>query len=248
MMWPCSLLMMCLDDLGNDVALLTLDDVSLHCGHLDGASIDLDDDMLALRPHGDVSAANEDLDLLLRLRGVAAGGLQGSNKDTIGHGLGAVIHVCLGGAVVKGGDVLALHGADWVDRLASNSLDTHGDGVSDIGDRVHVGEGVRHGHIPVLVLLLRASNIGYLHIKRSTDRMNDGPDLHFPALRAIATADALNGKPADLRGDGPPALRILGNIVGHPDEFKSLKAALDECCALVTNIDKLDLVVIDIED
>merc|ERR1719449_202234 len=94
-------------------------------GDVSAANEDLDHDMLSLGPHGDVSAANEDLDLLLRLRGVAAGGLQGANKDTIGHGLGAVarekveavIHVCLGGAVVKGGDVLALHGADWVDRL-----------------------------------------------------------------------------------------------------------------------------------
>merc|ERR1719418_433864 len=89
-----------------------------------------DNDMLTLRLHGYVSVANEDLDLLHGLRGVAAGRLQGANKDTIGHGLGAVtrekveavIHVCLGGAVVKGGDGLALHGADWVTGLPVTAL------------------------------------------------------------------------------------------------------------------------------
>merc|ERR1712117_627509 len=76
------------------------------------------------------------------LMGVAAGGLKGTNKNTIRHGLRAVtreemeavIHIGLGGAVVKGGNVFALKGAHWIDGLASNGLDSHSQGIGDIGD------------------------------------------------------------------------------------------------------------------
>merc|ERR1712027_142636 len=96
-----------LDDLGNNVALPGHDGVPLTHGYLNGAAVDLNNDMLTLGLHGDIGTTNEDLDLLLGLRGVAAGGLKGANKNTIGHCLGAitrekmeaVIHISLGYAV-----------------------------------------------------------------------------------------------------------------------------------------------------
>merc|ERR1712223_701381 len=186
------------DDLGDNVTLLVLEDLPRNLGDFDGAAIDPDCDVVTLRLHGDLHTAKEDLDFLHGLGGVVARGLQGSNKYTIGHGLGtvtrdeveAVIHVSLGGAVVKGGNVLTLQGAHWVERLASNSLDTHGNGFSDIGGRVHVSEGVGHRNIPVLVLLLRARDIGDGHIKCPTARVDGGPDLHLPTVGAIASTIA----------------------------------------------------------
>ena len=177
-----------LDDLSNNVALAALDGVPLSAGNLNGAAVDLNNDMLTLRLHGDISATNEHLDLLLSFK--AARGLKRADKDTIGHGLGAitgdeveaVIHVSLGGAVIKGSDVLALQGAHRVDRLTSDSLDAHGDGVSDIRHRVQVGEGVGHGHIPVLVLLLRAGDIGDLNIVGATGRVDSSPHLHLKVV------------------------------------------------------------------
>jgi len=223
-----------LDDLGNNVTLSAHDGVSLTPWYLNGAAIDLNNDMLTFRLHGDIGAANEDLDLLLSLRGVASRGLKGADKDAIGHGLRAVtrekveavIHICLGGAVVKGGDVLAFQGAHRVDRLACNMLDAHGERVGDIGhgirNQVQVGEGVGQGHIPVLVLLLRVGDVGDLHIKGASGRVDSRPDLHLKAVRAIARAIAraragaiararararpLNGEPGHSRGDGPPAM------------------------------------------
>merc|ERR1712117_654571 len=79
-----------LDDLGNNVALPAHDGVPLTRRHLNRAAVNLNDDTLTLRLHSDVGATNEDLDLLLGLRGVAARGLKGANKNTIRHGLGAV--------------------------------------------------------------------------------------------------------------------------------------------------------------
>jgi len=61
-----------LDDLGNNVALRAHDGVPLTPWHLNGAAVDLNDDTLTLGLHSDVGATNEDLDLLLGLRGVAA--------------------------------------------------------------------------------------------------------------------------------------------------------------------------------
>jgi len=185
-----------LDDLGNNVALPAHDGVPLTPRHLNGAAVDLNDDTLTLRLHSDVGATNEDLDLLLGLRGVAARGLKRANKNTIRHGLGAVtrekmeavIHISLGGAVVKGGNVLALQSAHRVERPASDGLNTHRDRVSIIGGRVQVGEGIGHGDIPVQVLLLRASDIGDLHIKGAPVGVDSGPDLHLPVLRAITNA------------------------------------------------------------
>ena len=55
------------DDLGNNVALPAHDGVPLTPRYLNGAAIDLHDDMLVLKLHGNISAANEDLDLLLGL-------------------------------------------------------------------------------------------------------------------------------------------------------------------------------------
>ena len=200
-----------LDDLGNNVALPGHDGVPLTHGYLNGAAVDLNDDMLTLGLHGDIGTTNEDLDLLLGLRGVAAGGLKGANKNTIGHCLGAVtrekmeaiIHISLGCAVVKGGDVLAFQGAHREDGLASSSLDASGDRVNDIRDRIEVGEGVGQGHIPVLVLLLRVGDIGDLNIVGAMGRVDSSPHLHLIVViaRAIAGANslngALNGEPGD---------------------------------------------------
>jgi len=200
-----------LDDLGNNVALPGHDGVPLTHGYLNGAAVDLNDDMLTLGLHGDIGATDEDLDLLLGLRGVAARGLKGANKNTIGHGLGAVtrekmeavIHIGPGCAVVKGGDVLAFQGAHREDGLASSSLDASGDRVNDIRDRIEVGEGVGQGHIPVLVLLLRVGDIGDLNIVGAMGRVDSSPHLHLIVViaRAIAGANslngALNGEPGD---------------------------------------------------
>jgi len=57
-----------LDDLGNNVALSAHDGVPLTPWYLNGATVDLNNDILALRPHCHIGAANEDLDLLLGLR------------------------------------------------------------------------------------------------------------------------------------------------------------------------------------
>ena len=57
-----------LDDLGNNVALSAHDGVPLTPWYLNGATVDLNNDILALRLHCHIGAANEDLDLLLGLR------------------------------------------------------------------------------------------------------------------------------------------------------------------------------------
>jgi len=57
-----------LDDLGNNVALSAHDGVPLTPWYLNGATVDLNNDMLALRLHCHIGAANEDLDLLLGFR------------------------------------------------------------------------------------------------------------------------------------------------------------------------------------
>ena len=131
----------------------------------------------------------------------------------------AVIHISLGGAVVKAGDVLSFQGAHREDRLASNSLDASRDWVGDIGHWVEVSEGVGHWHIPILVLLLRSCDVGDLNIIGASGRMDSGPHLHLKVFRAIARAvaggranslnGALNGQPGASRGDRPPALGIL---------------------------------------
>merc|ERR1712158_21741 len=51
--------------------------------HPDGAAINLDCNVLTLRLHGNLSLADEDLNLLLGLVGVAAGGFKGTYKNTI---------------------------------------------------------------------------------------------------------------------------------------------------------------------
>ena len=66
--------------------------------------------------------------------------------------------------------------------------DAHGDRVGDIGHGVQVGEGVGHGHIHVLVLLFRAGDIGDLHIKGASGRVDSSPDLHFKACRGSGKA------------------------------------------------------------
>jgi len=167
--------------------------------HPDGAAINLDCNVLTLRLHGKLSLADEDLNLLLGLMGVAAGGLKGTNKNTIRHGLGAVtreemeavIHIGLGGAIVKGGNVFALKGAHWIDGLASNGLDSHSQGIGDIGDKgfwVQVGERIRQGDIPEFVLLPGTGHIGDLHINGAPDRVESGPHLHLPILRSVSKA------------------------------------------------------------
>jgi len=57
-----------LDDLGNNVALSAHDGVPLTPWYLNGATVDLNNDMLTLRLHCHIGAANEDLDLLLGFR------------------------------------------------------------------------------------------------------------------------------------------------------------------------------------
>jgi len=57
-----------LDDLGNNVALSAHDGVPLTPWYLNGATVDLNNDVLALRLHCHIGAANEDLDLLLGFR------------------------------------------------------------------------------------------------------------------------------------------------------------------------------------
>merc|ERR1719438_508730 len=119
----------------------------------------------------------------------------------------AVIHIGPSCAVVKGGDVLAFQGAHREDGLASSSLDAGGDRVNDIRDRIEVGEGVGHGHIPVFVLLLGAGDIGDLNIVGATGRVDSTPNLHLIVVIAIARAiagaransldGALNGEPGD---------------------------------------------------
>ena len=185
-----------LDDLGNNVALPGHDGVPLTHWYLNGAAVDLDDDVLTLWLHGDIGATNEDLDLLLGLRGIPARGLKGANKNTIGHGLGAVtrekmeavIHIGPSCAVVKGGDVLAFQSAHREDGLASSSLDAGGDRVNDIRDRIEVGEGVGHGHITVLVLLLRLCDIGDFNIKGALAWMDSSQQLHLKIIRFAARA------------------------------------------------------------
>ena len=212
-------------------------------------ALDVEDDLAADGLHGDLHLVDDDLDLLVTL-GLA--GAEGADEDGVldvlgavaGQQVEAVVHLGLVGAVVEGGDVLALNGTHGVEGLAGDELDGGRDRTVHVGQRVDVGEGVGQGDLPVDVPHVGEGG-DHVDVEGLAQGVDAGANLQVEVGLA-AEGSGLDGGGGEAGEEdllAADAGLAAVPVVGQPVELEELEHVPDVGLGEAAHVDELDLVV-----